>query len=131
RDEEVWRRWLGCRWVRDFQRGRCSPEDFAAGVVDDWALPVDAETFLAGFRSWVSEPMPGADALVRRVRRTVPVGCLSNTNAVHWDECAAGWALLEGMDFRFLSFEMGVIKPDREMFDRVAEGLQVAPGRVL
>ena len=31
-DEEVWRRWLGCRWVRDFERGRCSPEDFAAGV---------------------------------------------------------------------------------------------------
>ena len=75
--------------------------------------------------------MPGADALLRSVRRTVPVGCLSNTNTLHWNDHFERWTLLDGFDFRFLSFEMGVIKPDREMFDRVSEVLTAPPGRVL
>ena len=37
-DEELWARWLGCPWVRRFEAGRCSPEEFAAGFVDDWGL---------------------------------------------------------------------------------------------
>lgn len=130
-DDELWRRWLECPWVRDFERGRCSPGDFASGVVGDWGLSVDPRTFLDAFRSWPREPMPGADALLCSVRRTVPVGCLSNTNTLHWNDHFERWTLLDGFDFRFLSFEMGVIKPDREMFDRVSEVLTAPPGRVL
>ena len=28
-DDELWRRWLSCEWVRRFERGQCSPEEFA------------------------------------------------------------------------------------------------------
>ena len=28
-DDELWRRWLGCRWVRSYERGGCSADDFA------------------------------------------------------------------------------------------------------
>lgn len=130
-DEELWRRWLGCRWVRSFERGQCSPEEFAAGVTSDWDLAVDAETFLDAFRNWPRAPLPGADGLVRRVRRAVPVGCLSNTNSLHWNDHFERWTILNAFDFRFLSFEMGFIKPDREMFDRVSELLSAPPDRVL
>src|SRR5271163_530084 len=37
-DEALWARWLGCRWVRRFEAGACTPEEFAAGVVADWEL---------------------------------------------------------------------------------------------
>src|SRR5271163_2913814 len=33
-DEDLWARWLSCRWVRRFEAGHCTPEEFAAGVVD-------------------------------------------------------------------------------------------------
>ena len=32
-DDEIWRRWLGCPWVRTFERGSCSADQFAEGVV--------------------------------------------------------------------------------------------------
>lgn len=32
-DDELWRRWLTCRWVRSLERGDCSPADFAGGMV--------------------------------------------------------------------------------------------------
>jgi putative hydrolase of the HAD superfamily len=130
-DDELWRRWLMCRWVRSFERGDCSADEFAAGMVDDWDLPLEPAAFLAEFRSWPGGPLPGADALVARVRETMPAGCLSNTNSLHWDDHFARWPILDGFDFRFLSFELGIVKPDRELFDRVAELVAAPAGRVL
>ena len=130
-DDELWRRWLTCRWVRSFERGECSADDFANGVITDWGLAVEADAFLDVFRSWPIGPLAGADALVQRVRDSVPVGCLSNTNVLHWDDHFTEWPIFEAFDFRFLSFELGIVKPDRELFDRVAELLPSPPERVL
>ena len=129
-EEEVWRRWLTCEWVRAFERGGCSPEDFAAGVTSDWALPIDGPAFLAEFSSWLGDALPGAAALVAEVRLVVPAGCLSNTNAEHWQH-RERWPFLEELDHRFLSFELGLVKPDRALFDRVAELVPVPASQVL
>jgi HAD superfamily hydrolase (TIGR01509 family) len=130
-DEELWRRWLTCRWVRSFERGGCSAEDFAAGVVDDWKLSVEPAVFLDAFHKWPGGPLPGAEGLVERVRAVVPAGCLSNTNAMHWEHHFSKYPIYEQFDYRFLSFQLGIVKPDRELFDRVAELLPVAADRVL
>jgi len=130
-DDELWRRWLGCPWVRAFERGDCSPDEFARGVVDDWSLPLSAREFLDEFQSWIGGPLEGADELVRSTQRRVVVGCLSNTNSLHWTQNEPRWGLLRAFDVRFLSFEMGCVKPDRDMFDRVAEELPFSRDRVL
>jgi FMN phosphatase YigB (HAD superfamily) len=106
-DEELWTRWLSCRWVRAFEAGRCTPEQFAAGVVDDWDLDLEPAAFLEEFAGWPGTPYPGALELVAAVRETVPFG------------------------LRFLSFELGMVKPDHEIFRAVAEHLPAPPDRVL
>src|SRR5215469_14746281 len=63
-DEELWARWLACRWVKLLEAGRCPPDEFAVGVVADWELPVTPEEFLATFGAWVNQPFPGALELV-------------------------------------------------------------------
>ena len=130
-DELLWHRWLSCPWVRRFERGECSDADFATGMVDEWELDVTPDDFLDQFRSWLGGPLPGAEALVEEVRRTHPAGCLSNTNALHWDQNFSRWPILDAFDFRFLSFQLGVVKPDRDLFERVAQLLPVAAHRVL
>lgn len=130
-DDEVWRRWLTCRWVRDFEAGRCSADDFAAGVVDDWGLAISPAAFLAGFQGWLAGPLPGAEALVRQVREVSPVGCLSNTNRLHWEEAGSRWSLSALFDYRFLSFELGQVKPDPAIFQLVAEVSGIALERML
>ncbi len=130
-DDELWRRWLGCPWVRRFERGDCSAEDFAAGMVEEWQLPVGPAVFLDAFGTWARGPLPGADALLAAVRSSMPVGCLSNANALHWERNLGRWPILDAFDYRFLSFELGVLKPDREVFDRVADRLPAPRDRVL
>jgi glucose-1-phosphatase len=129
-DDELWRRWLSCPWVRRFESGQCSADEFAAGVVADWQLTVEAQAFLDAFEAWPVGPFPGAHALVRSVRRSVLTGCLSNTNALHSEQFAFT-SLGDGFDFRFMSYELGLLKPDRELFDHVAGLLPVPRDQVL
>jgi FMN phosphatase YigB (HAD superfamily) len=130
-ERELWRRWLDCRWVRAFEAGRCSAEEFSRGVVDDWALPVSPAEFLDVFASWPVGPLDGAELLVRQTARQVPIGCLSNTNEVHWDGNAEHWPIVAEFGHRFVSHHMGRVKPDAEVFTWVADAVGVAPERVL
>jgi len=130
-DEELWARWLGCRWVRRFEAGGCTPEEFAAGVVADWDLDLAPADFLEEFSDWTGVPLPGASELVVAVEAAVPVGCLSNTNATQWAATYDAMPLTGAFAHRFLSFELGMVKPDREIFDAVAARLPVPRTHVL
>jgi putative hydrolase of the HAD superfamily len=130
-DEALWHRWLSCDWVRAFERGRCSPEDFAAGVVSDWGLSIDPADFLAEFSGWVNRPYDGADELVAAVAGRCTVGCLSNMNAVHWETTISHWPFVARFDHVFLSYRIGAVKPDREIYDHVIAALGVAPEQIL
>ena len=75
-DDDLWRRWLTCRWVRAFESGQCTAEDFARGVVDDWDLPLSPRAFLEAFDGWLTGPYEGADELILEVKQQLPVACL-------------------------------------------------------
>jgi putative hydrolase of the HAD superfamily len=129
-EDEVWRRWLACPWVSRFERGECTPEDFAAGVVDDWQLALTPAAFLDAFGGWNNRPFAGADDLVAEVAQTAPVAALSNMNQVHWEHMA-GWDLLRGFSEVFLSYRLGLVKPDPAVFERVAAELDAAPAELV
>ncbi|MHB1447385.1 MAG: HAD-IA family hydrolase [Acidimicrobiales bacterium] len=59
------------------------------------------------------------------------VCCFSNTNSLHWDGVARIKDLMSLFDTTFLSFQMGMLKPDREAFEHVAKTLGLHPGGVL
>ena len=130
-EQELWRRWLTCRWVRRFESGGCSEIEFAAGVVADWQLGLSPAAFLDAFRDWPTGPLPGAAELVAQTRASVATGCFSNTNMLHWRDRIGAWPLAGLFDHRFLSFELGLLKPDIAAFAQVAAMLKMPAGRVL
>ena len=75
--------------------------------------------------------MPGSSELLADVQRSVPVGCLSNTNKLHWEDQIGRWPLIDLFDYRFLSFDLGLVKPDQAIFRAVADRLPVPRDRVL
>jgi FMN phosphatase YigB (HAD superfamily) len=130
-DEALWTRWLSCPWVRRFEAGGCTPEEFAAGVVDDWELPLEPAAFLQEFGGWPEPPFEGALELVAEVQSSVPTGFLSNMNSFQWTTNYEGIPLTEAFTYRFLSFELGAVKPDAAVFDLVATRLPAPRGLVL
>ena len=117
--------------MRRFEAGRCTPGEFAAGVVEDWGLDLEPAAFLREFGGWPEPPYAGALELVTEVRASVPAGFLSNMNSFQWATNYEGIPLTDAFDFRFLSFEIGLVKPDPATFDAVAARLPVQRDRVL
>ena len=130
-DERVWTRWLGNSWVRDYERGLCSSDTFARGMVEQFELDTSADEFIERFRGWPRGLFDGAFGLVETLAATVRVACLSNTNEVHWSRQADALRLAELFPTRFLSHELGLIKPDREIYDHVAARLELAASSIL
>ena len=114
-ETEIKSRWLTSSTVRSFELGAISPEVFAKNFVNEWSLPVEPEVFLAEFASWPKGFYPGALELLARLRRQSKVGCLSNSNSVHWDRLGS---LGEHFDVALSSHLLEAIKPDALCFER-------------
>lgn len=122
--DEMWRKWLESEVVRQFERGQIPPDEFAARFVGEWEIGLDPATFIGEFATWPRGLYDGAEALLVRLKGAHRIACLSNTNAIHWARFPELHALF---DSRFLSHEMGHVKPDREAFEHSLERLGV-PG---
>ena len=130
-EEESWTRWLHSPAVRRFESGRSSAARFAAEVVAEFDLPVSAEEFLAEFERWPTGPFPGALDLLAELEDRFRLACLTNTNALHWPRFLHDMGLDRAFHHHFASHELGVLKPDPEIFALVLGQLGCAPERVL
>ncbi|MGI9431318.1 MAG: HAD-IA family hydrolase [Myxococcota bacterium] len=131
-EQALWDRWLTCPWVQRFERGGCDVSTFAAGFVDTWRLSVEPDVFTEHLRTWPRGLFPDAEALVLEVAERTRVGCLSNTNALHWDGQLDAERLRSFFPgAAFASHELGCVKPGREIYERALAALSLAPERVL
>lgn len=125
--KEIWRRWLASPSVRRFESGGMSSAEFAEAFVAEWRLDHDPAAFIDAFASWPRGFFPGATDLLRALREHHHLACLSNTNAIHWQRFPEFPVLF---DTCFASHQMGIVKPDREVFEHVLNKLQVPASSV-
>lgn len=111
------------------ERGRLAPEFFADAFIREWRLDLDRAGFLNGFKHWVTRVFDGAPGALKGLGARHRLACLSNVNAVHWERCRE-LGVAELFDDCFLSHELGLRKPEPEIYVRVAAALDVAPSEI-
>lgn len=130
-DDVFWPRWLASPAVREFETGRIGPEAFAETLVAEIGMSISPAEFLRRFTEWPQGLLPGIAELVASV--PVTTALLSNTNALHWFHQIDAAAVRALCDRNYVSFELGTVKPDREIFEHIATDLGCAaePARIL
>lgn len=111
------------------ERGAISPEAFAAAFIARWGLDLDPAAFVEAFKHWVVGIYAGAPEILSMLRRRSHIACLSNVNPAHWERCAE-LGVDAFFDACFLSHEMGMRKPEPEIYKAVADRLGVAPREI-
>lgn len=77
----------------------------------------------------INAPIIGLLASLVRARHRI--GILSNTSRPHWEFLASRYTILKNFfPVVSLSYELGVMKPDREIYDRSAELAKAVPGKI-
>jgi glucose-1-phosphatase len=128
---ELWRRWLANDAVRRYESSEWDTQAFAEHIVADFKLPVNTAEFLNNFAKWPRRLYPGAATLVETLQATHSVSCLSNTSALHWARMRDHMGIENLFPEPFLSFRMGMMKPDANIFESVAKQLGAKPEQVL
>jgi HAD superfamily hydrolase (TIGR01509 family) len=130
-EEELWRRWLSCPWVRRFERGHCGADEFSIGMVESWGLELSPDAFIDVFTRWPKGLYPGAEELVASLSGRARTACLSNTNEIHTRLQWSGGGIAELFGTCFFSHEIGLVKPDSDAFDHAIDVLGCPAERIL
>ena len=130
--EQARRFWLQSPWVRRLETGQCQSLEFAVGVLDELNLgaSLTPRRFLEAFRSWDKGPLPGAERILGQLQPRHTLACLSNNNRLHWGNPQLQ-ILLKYFRHCFVSFETGLMKPDRAAFEFAVRGIGLPPGEIL
>lgn len=128
--EDARRFWLESKWVRAFEAGKCSSDEYARGAIEELGISLSPGEFIERFESWDRGALPGAQELLNGLAAQYPLACLSNNNPIHW-AFHRRMGVLEPFRRLFASFETGLVKPDLEAFLHVIKELGVAPEKIL
>jgi putative hydrolase of the HAD superfamily len=113
-----------------FDEGRLSAEAFHRAVADRLGLSIPFEEFARCWNAGFEENRE-VTALIRRLHGRYRLMLLSNTNELHYRHLESRLSVLSLMERTFLSFELGLRKPERAIYERVLAESGVAPGRIV
>lgn len=128
---DFWPRWLASPSVRALESGRCGVDEFARGLVEELELTIEPDEVVERFAAFPRGLYPGAVELVDSVPDHVVTGLLSNTNQLHWDHQVDGPVIRGLCRHAFLSYRLGLVKPDGAIYQRVVADLGLDADRVL
>jgi glucose-1-phosphatase len=125
-EQAFWRRWLHCPVTKAFDKGHCSVDEFARQMIKSHNLPIDESDFLTLFSNLPGGLFDGAEELIDGVAANLRLGCFSNTNEFHWSQ-PCNQIVHKMFEHHFLSYEIGLVKPDIDAFQHVAKALNCEP----
>jgi putative hydrolase of the HAD superfamily len=113
-----------------FMRGSLSAEAFYSAFCLTYRCEPGFEQFCAVWNRIIGEEKAGLSELVARLKARYPLGLLSNTDPLHWMLAKQRCPALAHFTHIFLSFEMGQIKPEPEIFRTMLLRLAAPPSAV-
>jgi len=128
---EFTERWLRSPAVRDFERGAIDTESFARRIVSEAELPYEWQEFLQRFDAWPDRLFDETIGVLNAIPDHINRALLSNINALHWGRDEIAGQIAAHLDRAFLSYETGLVKPDREAFEMVTRTYACRPEEIL
>jgi glucose-1-phosphatase len=116
----------------DFEAGRISPEDFYLKVKEMLDLKLSYASFEPIWNDifFLSAKNRAVFGLVNTLRQRYQTAMLSNINLLHYEYLKKNFPVFEAFDRVFLSFQLGLIKPDKQIYALVAQKLGIEPHEI-
>jgi epoxide hydrolase-like predicted phosphatase len=115
----------------DFIVREYTPERVTLEINSILGTNLSQSAVVAAFNSELGETINSTASLLPELKKRAAIGCLSNTNSIHWDELLNSYEFMHAFDRRFASQIIGLAKPGQEIYQTVAENLGAHPHQIL
>lgn len=130
-ESELWEMWLKSPSVKAFDSGQIPLPVFVERLLSETNRDVDPNSFTENFINWPKGLFEGVIELVQSIPPHFHRAVLSNTNDAHWGRLMDEMQLSGLFHSYFASHQMGLVKPELEVFDYVVNELGVNPEHIL
>jgi putative hydrolase of the HAD superfamily len=115
----------------DFITREYSPEQVTKAINTALGACLSQQQVITALNSELGESIESTARIIPDLKRRVGVGCLSNTNSIHWDHLLSSYDFMQLFDRRFASQIVGHAKPGAEIYQLVQRNLGVEPEQIV
>ncbi len=105
-------------WIRSYERGEISTEEFHAYLCRTANLAMELSEFCRTWSGIFAPDMLVREQVLAALGQNYPLILVSNTNAAHAEYVRQNYPIFEYFDHHILSYEVGSLKPDARIFHR-------------
>lgn len=121
-------RWSVSKTVHDYETGRIAGLDqFYQLACSELGITVSEDRFKQVFIEVIGDLFDETIPLLTALKPYYQLALLSNTSPDHWLHCRDELGLGGFFDHIFVSYELGVMKPDKRIYEQVLAQLKVDP----
>ena len=115
-----------------FEAGKITPQDFYLQVKQMLDLKLSYTSFEPIWNDifFLSAKNRSVFGLVNNLRAHYKTAMLSNINTLHYEYLKKNFPVFGVFDKVFLSFQLGLLKPDKEIYNLVIQDLKVSPQEI-
>jgi len=115
-----------------FETGKIIPQNFYLEVKKMLDLKLSYESFVPIWNDifFLSPKNRAVFGLVNSLRANYKTVMLSNINTLHYEYLKKNYPVFGVFDRVFLSFELGIIKPDKKIYQQITQELKVLPEEI-
>jgi putative hydrolase of the HAD superfamily len=118
------------RLIFEFETGKLSSHEYYGRVSKALKMEISLEEFRHLWGAmFLPEPLI-SEKFLRDLRQRKRIILFSNTNEIHFEYLEKEFPILELVDERLLSYQVGCMKPDQQIYRLAIEKAGVAPERI-
>ncbi len=123
--------WLRADAAKAFEVGAITHIEFAKSLKRELSIAKSEDQIIEKFAAWPEALFPSAHDLLTSLRRKYTLAALSNINELHAPRMLDEFELDKYFDQLLFSHELGVAKPDPQIFHKAVELLNVEPHEIV
>ncbi len=116
---------------RAYETGKMTTDDFLESLYNIFDHKFSKRQILEAWNGIIVRDNEEIVPFVRKVQKKYRTAILSNTRPSHWEKVLHISQLVRSIPNHFTSFGIGAMKPDRTVYQHVADSLLVKPQEIL
>ena len=118
------------KWLRGYERGEISTEDFHSYLCREGSLNMDLNRFCDAWSSiFLPDPIL-SEELLKTLKKNYPLILVSNTNESHAEFIRRRYNIFQYFDHLIFSHEVGSLKPDRKIYEKAIAVSGTSPDKL-